>query len=80
MNMIGAFEAKTHLSALLAQVEHGVQFIITKHGKSIAKLVPMEHNANQESRRQIIDYLKKTRKHNKLNGLSLKKLITEGRL
>ena len=28
---IGAYEAKTHLPALLQRVERGEQFIITKH-------------------------------------------------
>lgn len=37
---VGAFEAKTHLSALLAKVGQGQSFIITKHGKAIAELKP----------------------------------------
>jgi prevent-host-death family protein len=42
MDTIGAFEAKTHLSALLERVEHGESIIITRHGKPIARLVPVE--------------------------------------
>lgn len=80
MHTVGAFEAKTHLSALLVQVENGAQIIITKHGKSIAKLVPMECITDQKNRQQIIEHLKKSRKQNKLNGLDLKNLINEGRL
>ena len=41
MQTIGAFEAKTHFSALLEQVEHGEPVIITKHGRSVAKLIPI---------------------------------------
>ena len=37
---IGAFEAKTHLSRLLDEVEEGSRFIITRHGKPIAELRP----------------------------------------
>lgn len=38
---IGAFEAKTHLSALLEKVAHGETFIITKHGQPIAEIKPV---------------------------------------
>lgn len=41
MQSIGAFEAKTHFSALLDQVEHGEEVVITKHGKPVARLSPM---------------------------------------
>lgn len=81
MQTIGAFEAKTHLSSLLVKVEHGEQIIITKHGKPIAKLTPIEECiTNKKSRPQIIEHLKGFSKGNKLNGLDLKQLINEGRL
>lgn len=38
---IGAFEAKTKLSALLVQVEKGRSFYITKHGRRIAEVRPV---------------------------------------
>lgn len=38
---VGAFEAKTHLSELLARVEEGEQVTITKHGRPVARLVPV---------------------------------------
>lgn len=40
MTSVGAFEAKTHLSALLDRVERGEQVTITRHGRPVAKLVP----------------------------------------
>ncbi len=36
---IGSFEAKTHLSRLIDEVQNGGEFIITKRGKPLAKLV-----------------------------------------
>jgi prevent-host-death family protein len=39
---VGAYEAKTHLPALLAQVEKGMEIVITRREKPIARLVPME--------------------------------------
>lgn len=38
---VGAFEAKTHLSELLTRVESGEQITITKHGRPVARLVPI---------------------------------------
>ena len=42
MSSVGAYEAKTHLPALLARVEQGETVTITRHGKPIAKLVPVD--------------------------------------
>ncbi len=41
MKEIGAFEAKDALSALLDLVEAGEEVIITRHGKPVARLVPL---------------------------------------
>lgn len=42
MTIVGAYEAKTHLPALLAKVEQGETVTITRHGRPIARLVPVE--------------------------------------
>ena len=39
---IGLFEAKTHLSELVARAEQGGEIIITRHNKPVAKIVPIE--------------------------------------
>ena len=39
---IGAFEAKTRLSELLEQVARGRRYRITRRGKPIAELLPVE--------------------------------------
>ncbi len=41
MESIGLFEAKTHLSELVARAEQGEEVIITRHNKPVAKLVPI---------------------------------------
>ena len=38
---MGLFEAKTHLSELVSRVEAGDEFVITRHNKPVAKLVPI---------------------------------------
>jgi len=40
MKRIAVVEMKGHLSALLAKVERGEEFAITRHGRVIARLVP----------------------------------------
>ena len=39
MKQVGIFEAKTHLSSLLDEVEKGGEVTITRHGKPVARLV-----------------------------------------
>ncbi|WP_428489353.1 type II toxin-antitoxin system Phd/YefM family antitoxin [Rhodopila sp.] len=41
MDTVGAFDAKTHLSALLERVAKGERFTITRHGTPVAQLVPV---------------------------------------
>jgi prevent-host-death family protein len=37
---VSVYEAKTHLSRLLAEVEAGGDVTITRHGRPVARLVP----------------------------------------
>lgn len=41
MTEIGLFDAKTHLSALVDRAEKGEEFLITRHGHGVARLVPV---------------------------------------
>ncbi len=41
MESIGAYEAKTHLPTLLNRVAQGESLTITRHGKPVARLVPV---------------------------------------
>lgn len=45
---VGAFEAKTHLSSLLQRVEAGEVVTITKHGRPIARLVPVNQSESRD--------------------------------
>jgi prevent-host-death family protein len=74
---IGAYEAKTHLPALLERVQRGEQITITKHGKPIARLVPIRPGG-PERRRDIVERLKEFRKGQTLD-VPVRQLIEEGR-
>ena len=41
---LGAFEAKTHLARLLDAVERGERIYITRRGKRVAQLSPVEES------------------------------------
>ena len=40
MDTVGLFEAKTHLSELIARAERGEEVVVTRHNKPVAKIVP----------------------------------------
>ena len=44
---IGTLEAKTHLSMLLNEVLNGKSFYLTRHGKRVAELRPIQEAANR---------------------------------
>ncbi|MFA5995889.1 MAG: type II toxin-antitoxin system prevent-host-death family antitoxin [Patescibacteria group bacterium] len=44
-NTIGAFAAKTHLSAILEKVQAGQVFTITKNGKAVAEIKSVQSNS-----------------------------------
>jgi prevent-host-death family protein len=78
MKTVGTFEAKTHLSTLLERVERGEEITITRHGRAVARLVPV----GAVSRHRLEDTvarLKAFRKGRRLGDLSAKALIEEGR-
>ena len=77
MVKIGSFEAKTHLADLLKRVAAGESITITKHGKAVAMLVPVtstKHNPQQAAAK-----IRELRKGNRLEGISVRELIDEGR-
>ncbi|BAC89621.1 type II toxin-antitoxin system Phd/YefM family antitoxin [Gloeobacter violaceus] len=78
MITVGAFEAKTHLSALLDRVERGEVVVITRHGKPVAQLIAA--GATERSNvEQTIAKLKALRKGSSLAPFSWKELRDEGR-
>ena len=77
METIGAYEAKTHLPALLKRVSEGEQITITRHGQPIAQLSPVPHVATDPL--QAINALKQFRRGKRLNDLYLRELIKDGR-
>ena len=78
MITVGAFEAKTHLSALLEKVAGGEEVTITKHGKPIARLIKATA-VDQADIDDAVAQLRRLRNGTTLGGLSWKELRDEGR-
>lgn len=78
MSTIGAYEAKTHLPALLERVERGERFTITRHGRAIARLVPLDDGRKEDATR-LVEELRTIRSGARLRGLKVRSLRDAGR-
>ena len=78
MEKIGSFQAKTHLSALLDRVAKGERVAITRHGVPVAMLVPVDPTGRRD-RNEVVRELEQFGKGRTLKGLTIRKLIEEGR-
>jgi len=79
MDTVGAFEAKTNLSALLGRVEQGEIIVITRHGKPIARLVPDSSDHPSMSVGDCIAGLLEFRETHPMRQSELRGFIDEGR-
>ncbi len=53
MPQVNVTELRNHLPHYMKQVQKGVEFLVTSHGKSIARLVP-EVNATDEAYKRLM--------------------------
>jgi prevent-host-death family protein len=78
MDSVGAFEAKTHLAALLERVAQGETIEITRRGVPVARLVPAT-SASGGDPRKLAAEIRRLRKGNRLEGVKIRDLIEKGR-
>ena len=76
MEAIGAFEAKTHLSALLDRVAKGETITITRHGVPAAILAPV---GKALSHQEIVEGMRDLRKRVKPGKMSVREMVNQGR-
>jgi prevent-host-death family protein len=72
---IGIFEAKNRFSELVSDVEHGDRILLTRNGRPVAEIVPATEEARQAD--AAMDWIRSRRW--KLGGLSIRRLVNEGR-
>ena len=77
---IGAFEAKTNFSRILEKTEQGEDFIVTKRGKPVAKIIPFRQEPGM-TWKEALDEFRKFRKlyRGKPGDFNIKEAIEEGR-
>ncbi len=76
---VGAYDAKTHFSELLARVEDGEEVVITRHGSPVARLVPIRRRSTPAKRRAAIVAMRALAGRLTLGGLRIEDLVEEGR-
>ena len=77
---IGAFEAKTHFSQIIEKVEHGEDFVITRRGKPVAKIIPFKQEPEMSWEEALEDF-KRIRKlyRGEPGSFNIREAIEEGR-
>jgi prevent-host-death family protein len=81
MTAIGVYDAKTHLAKLLDRVSRGERFIITKHGRPVAELVPARTDESPDLKK-VIQQMQEWQEREGPTlgpGLSVQELRDEGR-
>ncbi len=77
MRTVGSYEAKTHLARLLDEVADGGTVTITRHGRAVARLVPVSDAVTQPA--EAIDQLRSARVGVTLGDVTVRELLDEGR-
>ncbi|MBV8432722.1 MAG: type II toxin-antitoxin system prevent-host-death family antitoxin [Candidatus Eremiobacteraeota bacterium] len=78
MRKIGVFEAKTHFSALIDDAAAGKTTIITKNGKPVAEIRPIDESRKTRAL-QALERIRALRSTLEGEPISARELIDEGR-
>jgi prevent-host-death family protein len=78
MASVGSYEAKTRLPELLKRTAKGERITITKHGVSVAVLVPAPSSKRRDVPTLIQD-IREFRRGHTLEGMKIGEMIDEGR-
>jgi prevent-host-death family protein len=79
METVGIYEARTRLSELIDKVGEGEEVTVTRHGVPVARIIPVD-GEKKLAVRDAIEAMKRFGRGKSLRGLSLKKMIREGRM
>lgn len=80
MEKIQLFEAKARLSELVDRAEAGRETVITRRGRAVARLVPVQAAGAKSANAKVIDSIIRFSKTLKVKGrVNLRELIDEGR-
>ncbi|HYI39744.1 MAG TPA: type II toxin-antitoxin system prevent-host-death family antitoxin [Allosphingosinicella sp.] len=78
----GAADAKARFAELLARAEAGETIIIRRHGRAVARLVPVKRELTREERLKSFEAWERYRAEKNITlgpDVTIKQLIEEGR-
>jgi prevent-host-death family protein len=78
MDTIDAFDAKTHLVALLDRVAKGESITIARHGVPAAMLVPVTESQLKLTHQQIVEGMRALRKRVRPDTMSVREMVRHG--
>jgi len=71
MATITAFELKNHVGQLLDRVLAGEELVITRHGRPVAKISPVEPVDKREQRRRVLEEIQRLRDQLSARGVRI---------
>jgi prevent-host-death family protein len=74
---VGSSEAKAHSSRLLSRAEQGETIVITKHGRDIARLVPVVRGSRRPD--AVVASFRRTRRGVRRGDAPVWEMLGEGR-
>jgi prevent-host-death family protein len=75
MKTIPATEAKAKFSAILSDVERGEVVDITRHGKTIARILPAESDERRKRALKAMEDMEALRKSRPPTGLTIEDIL-----
>ena len=80
MESVGIYEAKAKLSELVERAAQGEEVAITRHGKTVARLVPARAGSSPDRGAVVAEMLRDPIKiRRRVSPRELRKLASEGR-
>lgn len=82
MRSIPVSEAKARFSELLGDVERGEIVEVTRHGKSIARIVPMHAESADAKRKAAVAWILENKRSGRRTGMTVDDILSardEGR-
>jgi len=79
MREVGSFEAKTHLTQLIDEVLRGNRVVITRRGKKVAMLVPVDSETGAKAAAERLRGLREGVVWGADDGVTIRDAIEDGR-
>jgi prevent-host-death family protein len=81
MKSVGTLEAKIHLTRILDEVARGSEYVVTKRGKPVARIVPAGPVTKKMEKARLVERMLALRNavRARLSTKQIRELIAEGR-